>query len=107
LVVRYGAKYYATNRLTLSAAEVRRLYRFRTQSEEVLRACKDQLRLSGCQARSERAQRHHIPCCLAAFCVLERERHDRGLSIYKLRRALSCNGQSITLPALERLRRIA
>ena len=27
LVVRYGAKYYATNRLTLAAAEIRRLYR--------------------------------------------------------------------------------
>jgi putative transposase len=107
LVVRYGAKYYATNRLTLSAAEVRRLYRFRTQIEEVIRVCKDQFSLSGCQARSERAQLHHIACCLAAFCVLERERHDRGLSIYKLRRALSCNGRSIALPALERLRRTA
>jgi putative transposase len=107
LVVRYGAKYYATNRLTLSAAEVRRLYRFRTQIEEVIRVCQDQLSLRGCQARSERAPLHHITCCLAACCVLERERHDRGLSIYKLRRALSCNGQSIPLPALERLRRTA
>jgi hypothetical protein len=33
LVVRYGAKYFATNRLTLSAAEVRRLYRIRAQIE--------------------------------------------------------------------------
>jgi hypothetical protein len=107
LVVRYGAKYYATNRLTLAAAEVRRLYRVRAQIEEVIKVCKDQLSLSGCQARSERAQLHHIACCLAAFCVLERERHDRGLSIYKLRRALSCNGRSIALPALERLRRTA
>ena len=56
LVVRYGKKYYATNRLTLPAAEVRRLYRVRTQIEEVIRACKDQFSLSGCQARSERAQ---------------------------------------------------
>ena len=76
LVVRYGAKYYATNRLTLAAAEVRRLYRIRAQIEEVIRVCKDQLGLSGCQARSERAQLHHMTCCLVAFCVLERERHD-------------------------------
>jgi hypothetical protein len=73
----------------------------------VIRVCKDQFSLSGCQARSERAQLHHIACCLAAFGVLERERHDRGLSIYKLIRALSCNGRSISLPALERLRRTA
>lgn len=53
LVVRYGAKYYATNRLTLPAAEVRRLYRVHSQVEEVVRVCKDQLGLGGCQARSE------------------------------------------------------
>src|SRR5919109_4378846 len=104
LVVRYGAKYYATNRLTLAAAEVRRLYRARSQVEEVIRVCKDQLGLSGCQARSERAQRHHILCCFVAFCVLERERHERGLSIYKLKRQLSYQGRSVVLPALERLR---
>ena len=55
-LVRYGQKYYATNRLTLPAAEVRRLYRVRTPIEEVIRVCKDQLALTGCQARSERAQ---------------------------------------------------
>jgi putative transposase len=107
LVVRYGAKYYATNRLTLTAAEVRHLYAFRAQIEEVIRVCKDQLGLSGCQARSERAQRHHFTCCLVAFCVLERERHDRGLTIYKLKRQLSCHGRTLVLPALERLRQVA
>jgi DDE family transposase len=107
LVVRYGAKYYATNRLTLPAAEVRRLYRFRAQIEDIIRVCKDQLRLTGCQGRAERAQRHHITCCLVAFCLLERERHDRGLSIYKLRRQLSCRGRTVALPALERLKRAA
>src|ERR671925_96240 len=104
LVVRHGNQYYATNRLTLAAAEVRRLYRARSQIEEVIRVCKDQLGLSGCQARSERAQRHHILCCFVAFCVLERERHERGLSIYKLKRQLSYQGRSVVLPALERLR---
>jgi hypothetical protein len=107
LVVRYGAKYFATNRLTLPAAEVRRLYRVRAQIEEVIRVCKDQLALTGCQARSERAQQHHFTCCLVAFCVLERERYDRGLTIYKLRRQLSCHGRTVGLSALERLRRAA
>jgi hypothetical protein len=104
LVVRYGAKYYATNRLSLADAEVRHLYAFRTQIEEVIRVCKDQLGLTGCQARSERAQRHHILCCLAAFCVLERERYERGISIYQLKRRLSFRPHSVALPALERLR---
>src|ERR687896_1480918 len=106
LVVRYGAKYFATNRLTLPAAEVRRLYRVRSQIDEVIRACKDQFSLSGCQARSERAQLHHLTGCLIAFCVLERERHDRQLSLYNLKRQLSFKGRSAALPALERLRSV-
>jgi hypothetical protein len=104
LVVRYGAKYFATNRLTVPAAEVRRLYRIRAHIEEVIKVCKDQLSLTGCQARSERAQQHHITCCLVAFCILERERQAQGLSIYKLKRQLSFKGRSCVLPALERLR---
>jgi putative transposase len=107
LVVRYGAKYFATNRLTLPTTEVRRLYRIRAHIEEVIRACKDQLGFNRCQARSERAQLHHLTCCLVAFCVLERERHDRGLTIYTLKRRLSCQGRGLVLPALERLRQAA
>jgi hypothetical protein len=86
LVASYGAKDYATNRLTLPAAEVRRVYRGRAQLEEVIRVCKDQLGLTGCQARSARAQWHPLACCLIACCVLERGRHDRQLSIYKRNR---------------------
>jgi Transposase DDE domain len=104
LVVRYGAKYYATNRLTLSAAEVRRLYRIRSPIEDVIRVCKDQLAFTGCQAHSERAQMHHVACCLVAFCVLEQERHAQQLSIYKLKQQLSFQGYSLVLPTLERLR---
>ena len=106
-MVRYGQKYYATNRLKLPATEVRRVYRLRTQIEDVIRVCKDQLRLTGCQARSERAQQHHITCCVVAFCVLERERYDRPLSIDQLKRQLSFRGPSVVLPARERLRSAA
>jgi Transposase DDE domain len=107
LVVRHGAKYYATNRLTLPAAEVRRLYRGRSQMEDVIRVSKHQLGLRGCQARAERAQRHHRTCGLGAFCVLERERHERGLSIDQLKRQLSWQGRPLVLPALERLKQSA
>jgi putative transposase len=104
LVVRYGAKYFATNCLTLPAAEVRRLYQVRAQIEDVIRLCKDQLRLTSCQARSERTQSHHLTCCLVACCVLEREKHARGVSIYQLKWRLGFKGRSVRLPALERLR---
>jgi Transposase DDE domain len=104
LVVRYGAKDDATNRLMLSAAEVRCLYRLRSQLEEVIRVCKDQLAFTGCQARAERAQMHHVACCLVAFGVLERARHAHQLSVYKLKHQLSFQGRSLVLPTLERLR---
>ena len=72
-----------------------------------MRVCKEQLGLSGCPGRSARAQLHHISGCLAAFGVLERERQDRRLSSYKLTRLLRCQGPSVALPALERLRAAA
>ncbi len=107
LVVRHGQKYDATNRLTLSAVEVRQLYRVRAHIEALIRGCKGQLGLTGCQARSERAQVHHLVCCLVALCILERERLDRGLTIDKLRHQLSCQGRTVILPALERLKQAA
>ena len=107
LGVRYGANYYATNRLTLPSTDVRRLYRVRAPIEEVISVCKAQLGLNGCQARSERAQLHHFTCCLVAFGVLERERQDGNLTIDKLKRHLSCHGRMVGLPALERLRQTA
>jgi hypothetical protein len=50
---------------------------------------------------------HHVTCCLVAFCVLARERHDRGLMIYNLKHQLSCGGRTVILPALERLKQTA
>jgi hypothetical protein len=48
LVVRYGAKYYATNRLMLPAAEVRQVYRVRAQIE----VCQTQpVKMSWCPRR--------------------------------------------------------
>jgi hypothetical protein len=104
LVVRHSTKHDATNRLTLPPPEVRRLYRMRAQREEVIRVCKDQLGLSGCQARSERAQGPHVPCSLVAFGVLAREHQDRSLTLYTRKRQRGGYGRTLALPALERLR---
>ena len=73
-VVRYRRKYYTTNRLSLSATEVRALYRKRQEVEEVIRVVKSQVSLEGCQAGYQRAfatsprpgegaQEHHIALC--------------------------------------------
>ena len=54
-VVRYRRKYYATNRLNLSATEVRTLYRKRQEIEEVIRVLKSQVSLEACQAGYRRS----------------------------------------------------
>jgi hypothetical protein len=107
LVVSYGAKSYATHRLTRPAAEGRRRFQLRAQRQEVIRVCQDQRGLTGCQARSKRAPRPHISCCGLAFGVLAREKPARGISLYQRKRRLSCQGRSVTRPALERLKRAA
>jgi hypothetical protein len=107
LVVRSGATDVATPRLTLPAADVRRLSRVRAPREEVLRVGKAPLGLRGGQARSVRAQLHQMTCCVVACGVLERERQPRGLRLDNLTRPLSCRGQAVLLSALAQLKNTA
>ena len=106
-MVSYGKQDDATQRLTLLAAEGRRWSRGRAPMADVIRVGQEHLGLRGGQVRSTRAQRQHLSCCRAAGGVLERERQDRHLSIYQLKRRLSFQGRSMALPALERLRAAA
>jgi Transposase DDE domain len=117
-VVRYRRKYYATNRLSLSAKEVRTLYRKRQEVEEVIRVLKSQVSLEACQAGYRRscdkkplpqegAQEHHIALCLVAYLIVERERLDRGGTWRQRKRQLILTGLQSALPALERVRRAA
>jgi putative transposase len=117
-VVRYRRQYYATNRLSLSAQEVRALYRKRQEVEEVIRVLKSQLSLEGCQAGYRRssdkqallregAQEHHVALCLVAYLVVERERLDCGDTWRQRKRQLILRGSQGVLPALERVRSAA
>jgi Transposase DDE domain len=117
-VVKYRRKYYATNRLTLTAKEVRTLYRKRHEVEEVIRVLKSQLSLEACQVGYKRAladqpypqagaQTHHITLCLVAYLIVERERRDQGCTWRQLKRRLILQGRQLALPALERVRAAA
>jgi hypothetical protein len=117
-VVRYRRKYYATNRLTFTAKEVRTLYRKRQDIEEVIKVLKSQLSLEACQVGYRRrgaalpqalprAQEHHIALCLVAYLVVERERLDQGVTWRKLKQQLILKGPQGPLPALERVRKAA
>jgi hypothetical protein len=117
-VVRYRRKYYATNRLTLTAQEVRMLYRKRQEVEEVIKGLKSQLSLEGCQggytrswkakaSAQEGAQTHHIALCLVAYLIVECERLEQGCTWRQFKRRLILQGSQAALPALERVRAAA
>jgi hypothetical protein len=117
-VVRYRRKYYATNRLSLSAREVRTLYRKRHEVEEVIKVLKSQLSLEACQGGytrawqatplpKEGAQTHHVALCLVAYVLVERERLEQGCTWRQLKRRLILQGRQLALPALERVRAAA
>jgi hypothetical protein len=118
LVVRYRRKDYATNRLSLSAKEVRAYSTKRQAVEEVFRTLKSSLSLEACQAGYRRsrtdtarpregAQAPQVALCLVAYLIVERERLDRGLTWVRLKRYLILTGASEALPALERVRQAA
>jgi hypothetical protein len=117
-VVQYRRKYSATNRLSLSAKEVRTLSRKRHEVEEVMRVFKSHLGLEGCQGgdkralteqpyREEGAQTHHIALCLVTYLIVERERLDQQCTWRQLKRRLILRGSRVVLPALERVRAAA
>jgi len=116
--VKYRRKYYATNRLSLSATEVRTLYRKRQEVEEVIRVFKSQRGLEGCQGGSKRAaaeqpypqegaQTHHGALCLVAYLIVARERLDQQCTWRQLKRRLILQSRPLTLLALERVRAAA
>jgi hypothetical protein len=117
-VVKHRRKDSVTNRLSLTAPEVRAGYRKRHEGEEVFRVLTSQLRLEACQVGSRRpgtktpclpprAQEHHIALCLVASLVVERERLDHGVTWRTYKRRLILKGSQRALPALERIRRAA
>jgi hypothetical protein len=118
LVVRYRRKYYATNRLSLSAKEVRTLSRKRQEIEEVIRILKSHLGLEACQAGYQRsstlqprsregAQEPHVALCLVAYLIVERERLDGGDTWRQRKQQLILTGLQRSLPARKRVRKAA
>lgn len=113
-LVRHRKKYYISNRLSLSAQEIRSLYKKRWSIEEIFRFLKSELNLEGCQAgvkrerekssKAEGVQEHHIALCLLSYLVLERERQARSLTLRQLKRKLILKRQQVSLPFLERLK---
>jgi|GEM_PF-778100 len=118
-VVRHRRKYFATNRLSLDAKLMRKLYKKRQDVEEVFKVLKSELGAERCQAgyrrrkgekpkwKKDGPQEHHLCLCLVTYLILERERFERGVSLRKLRQELILRRQEVQLPTLSELRDLA
>jgi putative transposase len=118
LGVKHRRKYYVTNRLRLTAKEVRAHYKRRHEVEEVMRVLKSEIGLEAGQAGYRRpggkasrplpqVQEHHMALCLVAYLIVERERLAHGMSWRTFKRRLILQGTQAALPALERVRKAA
>jgi hypothetical protein len=118
LVVKYRRKDYATNRLSLTAKEVRAHYKRRHEVEEVSRVLKSHLSLEACQVGYRRpgatptrpqpcAQEHHVALCLVAYLIVERERLEQGGTWRQLKQQLILQDVQVSLLALQRVRMAA
>ena len=97
-VVKHHNTYYATNRLSLTWKEVLSLYRKRQQIEETIRQLKQECCIKDCQVQSLTAQINHFFLSLFAFCILEKERLKRNISLYLLSKLLILRRISISIP---------
>ena len=89
LVVRHGAKYFASNDLSLSKQELLAAYKSRWEIETVFRALHDKLGLDECQARKLESQMAHFHLCLVAYAALEKESLIQKRSFYHIKRSCS------------------
>lgn len=85
-IIRHDEKFFCTNDLSLSSAEILSAYAYRWAIEEVFRFTKSQLHLQKCQARSQTAQETHLASCVLAYLLIQREKQDTTQTLYVIKR---------------------
>lgn len=86
LVVKHGGKYFVTNNLKCSKAELLTCYKTRWAIETLFRILHSKLGLGQCQSRSLQCQTAHITLCLMSLLILERIKLETLKTHYQLRR---------------------
>lgn len=86
LVVKHGGKYFVTNNLKCSKAELLAAYKTRWVIETLFRVLHNKLGLGQCQSRSLQCQTAHISLCLMGLLILERAKLETLKTHYLLRR---------------------
>jgi hypothetical protein len=88
LVVKDGTKYYLTNKLEQTSAEVKQNYRVRQQVEEVFRLLKQEFGWGKCRVGSVQGQKAHLHLGLYAFCLVQNKAIENKQTIYAYKQAL-------------------
>jgi putative transposase len=88
LIVKDGKKYYLTNAVRLSSAEVKRFYRVRQQIEEVFRLLKQEFGWGRCRAAALQSQKAHLHLGLYAFCLVQNKAIEKQQTIYAFKQDL-------------------
>jgi IS4 transposase len=95
LVVKHGGKYFVTNDLNCSKADLLARYKTRWVIETLFRVLHNKLGLGECQSRSLNCQTAHITMCLMSLLILERARIDSGKTHYQLRREFTFHSELV------------
>lgn len=88
LIVKDGARFLLTNDLSLTSAQVKKLYQVRQQIEEVFRLLKQEFGWGRCRANSLQAQKAHLHPGLYAFCLVQSKAEEKKLTIYAYKQNL-------------------
>ncbi len=88
LIVKDGKKYYLTNDLSLTAVQVKGIYRVRQQIEEVFRLLKQEFGWGCCRAASTQSQKAHLHLGLYAFCLAQNKAFEQKQTIYAFKQDL-------------------
>lgn len=88
LIVKDGKKYYLTNALALSSAQVKGFYRQRQQIEEMFRLLKQEFGWGKCRTAAVQSQKAHLHLGLYAFCLVQSQAVAQKRTIYAFKQDL-------------------
>jgi putative transposase len=100
-VVKDGKKYWVSNEVKLTVAQLKAQYRRRQQIEETFRLLKQEFGWGSCRARKAKAQIAHLHIGLMALCLSQPAAESKGQTIYAFKQSLFRLPIPTQLPFLE------
>lgn len=81
-------EYLATNKLDMTAQDIKTVAAQRWKIEEYHRGLKQTTGIEKCQARNQRSQRNHVFCSILSFVALETQRIHKDISWYQAKQQI-------------------